>query len=85
MKQIELLIKEAEDMIMNHQAENGFKTIFDQLNWTLGGIRNEVKKLMLTDVVGRSEQLICQHPYNKVEQNDNGEIICKVCNEHLAD
>jgi len=40
--------------------------------------------LLLFSVVGRSEQLTCLHPYDKVEQNDSGEIVCKECNEQLA-
>jgi len=27
----------------------------------------------------------CVHPYDDVEQNDKGQIVCKICNEKLAD
>lgn len=41
---MEKLIKTAEDRIMNYQAENGFSTIFDQLNEDLEAIRQEYRK-----------------------------------------
>lgn len=42
------------------------------------------KILSILGVVGQSRQLTCLHPYDKVEQNDKGQIVCKECNKLLA-
>ncbi len=43
---------------------------------------DEIKEQLTIPVVVST--LTCQHPYNKVEQNDKGQIVCKVCNKKLA-
>jgi hypothetical protein len=45
---------------------------------------NRAKLLRLLDVVGRSEQLACFHPYDKVYQSET-ECYCEKCGKDLTE
>jgi hypothetical protein len=33
--------------------------------------------------VSNEQNMICQHPYNSIIAEDNSEIVCTLCNQHL--
>lgn len=45
---------------------------------------NETQALRIHDVVGRSEQLVCVHPYKDVYQSET-ECYCEKCGKDLTE
>lgn len=47
-------------------------------------LEDQILALRIHDVVGRSEQLVCVHPYNDVYQSDT-ECYCEKCGKDLTE
>ncbi len=70
-KQIELL-KQVLEKLTNFDSEQ------EKIDYILD-LTIEYKKLLLPNVVGQSEQLVCEHPFNRRVKSDPFTVICGKC------